>query len=84
MTLAQSVFSANSFEIAEVWLARGFDQWKSGSPDEGERSMSEAVRMLRNRTDVPPKVLAISQLLRPSGGTPPVSKQTITRPRLCN
>jgi tetratricopeptide (TPR) repeat protein len=62
MTLAQSVFPANSFEVAEVWLARGFDQWKSGSPDEGEQSMSEAVRMLRNRTDVPPRVLASSQL----------------------
>jgi len=62
MTLAQSVFPANSFEIAEVWLARGFDQWKSGSPDEGERSMSEALRMLRNRTDVPPQLLTISQL----------------------
>jgi tetratricopeptide (TPR) repeat protein len=62
MTLAQAVFPANSFEIAELWLARGFDQWKSGSPDEGERSMSEALRMLRNRTDVPPQLLAISQL----------------------
>ena len=62
MTLAQSVLPANSFEIAEVWLARGFDLWKSGLPDEGERSMSEALRMLRNQTDVPPQLLAISRL----------------------
>jgi tetratricopeptide (TPR) repeat protein len=62
MTVAQSIFPADSFEIAQVWLARGFDQWKSGSPVEGERSIHKALRMLLNRTDMPSQLLLISQL----------------------
>jgi tetratricopeptide (TPR) repeat protein len=62
MTVAQSIFPADSFEIAQVWVARGYDQWKSGSFDEGERSLREALRMLLNRTDMPIQLLLISQL----------------------
>jgi hypothetical protein len=62
MTLARSVFPSNSLEIAQVWLARGFNQWKSGLPDEGERSMSEALRILRTLPNEPPQLLAIAQL----------------------
>jgi ATP/maltotriose-dependent transcriptional regulator MalT len=62
MTLAQSIFPANSFEISQVWMARGFDQWKSGSPDEGERSMREALRLLLDETDRPRQLLVIAQI----------------------
>jgi tetratricopeptide (TPR) repeat protein len=62
MTLAQSIFPANSFEISQVWVARGFDQWKSGLLDEGERSMREALRLLLNETDRPRQLLVIAQI----------------------
>jgi hypothetical protein len=62
MTLAQSIFAANSFEVSQVWVARGFDQWKSGSLDEGERSMHEALRLLLNATDRPRQLIVIAQL----------------------
>ena len=62
MTLAQTIFPANSFEISQVWVARGFDQWKSGLPDEGERSMREALRLLMNETDRPRQLLVIAQI----------------------
>jgi tetratricopeptide (TPR) repeat protein len=62
MTLAQGSFATDSLEIAGVWLAWGFDQWKSGSPDEADRSMREALTIVRSRTDLPRPLLAGSLL----------------------
>jgi tetratricopeptide (TPR) repeat protein len=62
MTLAKEVLAANSLEVAELWAARGFDEWKSGSPEEGERDMREALRMLGDRGDLPPLLLGHARL----------------------
>jgi tetratricopeptide (TPR) repeat protein len=62
MALAQRVLQAESTEIVAIWLARGFDLWKSGSVEEGGAAMREAIRIVNDRTDLPHPFLVNSQL----------------------
>jgi len=54
MDLVKSNLPVNSTEVAATWLARGVMEWKSGFPDEGEKSIGEALRIVRSRGDWPP------------------------------
>jgi tetratricopeptide (TPR) repeat protein len=60
MEIVKGKLAANSIDVAAVWRARGLAEWKAGFPDEGEKSMGEALRIVRSRTDWP-------TLLRVSG-----------------
>ncbi len=60
MEIVKGKLAANSVDVAAVWRARGFAEWRAGFPDEGEKSMGEALRIVRSRTDWP-------TLLRVSG-----------------
>jgi tetratricopeptide (TPR) repeat protein len=62
MKMAQEAFAANSMEMVGVWLARGFEEWKAGSPDKGEEAMREALTIVRGRTDLPPAIRVSSQM----------------------
>lgn len=62
MALAQRVLQAESTAIVAIWLARGFDLWKSGSVEEGGAAMREAIRIVNERTDLPHPLLVNSQL----------------------
>jgi len=62
MTISQAAFPANSMEMAGAWLARGFEFWKSGSPDEGARAMQQALKLVRSRTDLPRTLFVSEQL----------------------
>jgi tetratricopeptide (TPR) repeat protein len=63
MAVAQSVLPAESTAIVAVWLARGFDLWKSGSVEEGGAALREAIRIVNDRTDLPHPLLVNSQLV---------------------
>jgi tetratricopeptide (TPR) repeat protein len=62
MKIAQAVFPSTSPELAAVWLTLGFAQWKSGSLEEGDAAMREAVRIVLSETNLPPLVQLNSQL----------------------
>lgn len=53
MEIVKGKLAANSMDVAAVWRARGFVEWKTGFPAEGERSMEEALRIVHSRTDWP-------------------------------
>ena len=63
LAVGQRVLAAESTEIVAILLARGFDLWKSGSVDEGGAAMREAIRMVRDRTDLPHPLFVNSQLV---------------------
>jgi tetratricopeptide (TPR) repeat protein len=62
MFVAEASLQPDSIEMAAVWLARGFDQWKAGAPDDAERAMGASLHLLRGRTDLPQPTLANLQL----------------------
>ena len=53
MFVAQAHLRPDAIEMAAVWLARGFDQWKVGAPDDAVRAMDASLHLLRSRTDLP-------------------------------
>jgi hypothetical protein len=58
--IVQTHFPADSMEMVAVAMVRGLDQWKAGSPDQGEQTMQEALRLARNLKDLPqPAVVGI-------------------------
>ena len=63
MALAQRVLQAESTEIVAIWLARGFDLWKSGSVEEGGAAMREAIRIVNDRIDLPHLLFVNSKLV---------------------
>jgi tetratricopeptide (TPR) repeat protein len=62
MAIAQAKLPAESLDMVAVWLFRGFDEWKTGSAEEGERAMGEALRIARGLTGLPRPVLVNAQL----------------------
>jgi len=56
-SVVQARFAANSLEIAAVWMVEGVAKWKAGILDEGGKEMSEAMRIVHSRTDLPPALV---------------------------
>ena len=47
LAVAQAKLPADSLEMVEVRLVQGFEQWRAGSPEDGGRSLQEALRIAR-------------------------------------
>jgi len=62
MAVVQARLPAESLEMAAVRLVRGFDQWRAGSPEEGEHAIREALRIARELKDLPRPALVNAQL----------------------
>lgn len=43
----------DSVDMIAVWLARGFDEWKNGAPQDADQAMSAALLLVRGKTDLP-------------------------------
>jgi len=56
-SVVQERFAADSLEAAAAWMAEGVAQWKAGMLDEGGQEMSEAIRIVHSRTDLPPALV---------------------------
>jgi tetratricopeptide (TPR) repeat protein len=62
MLMVESHEGPDSIEMAGVWLARGYDQWKAGTPDDADRAMGAALHILRGCTKLPQPLLDHLQL----------------------
>ena len=62
MFVAQARLRPDSVEMVAVWLARGFDQWKNGAPEDAARAMGAALQLLRSRTDLPQPLIVGMEL----------------------
>jgi tetratricopeptide (TPR) repeat protein len=62
MEAARTKLPEESLEMVAGWLARGYDQWKMGVVEEGDRSMREALRLARGLTGMPQPMLVRTQL----------------------
>jgi tetratricopeptide (TPR) repeat protein len=60
--LASQKSSKDSLEVISALLAVGFEHWKNGSEAEGDRSMREAVTLIREKNDMTSAMLIDSQL----------------------
>ncbi len=55
-------YPKDSLMAIATLLAVGFEQWRSGAEEEGDRSMREAVALIREKNDMPSAVLLDAQL----------------------
>jgi tetratricopeptide (TPR) repeat protein len=60
--MANEMPSKNSLETVASLLAVGFEEWKNGSEAEGDRSMREAVTLIREKNDMTSATLLDAQL----------------------
>jgi tetratricopeptide (TPR) repeat protein len=62
MEMAREKLRPDSIELVAAQMARGFDEWKTGSDDAADQDMSEALAALRRRTDIPHPLFVKEQL----------------------
>ena len=62
LAVAQAKLPADSLEMVEVRLVQGFEQWRAGSPEDGGRSLQEALRIARQLRDVPSLIVVKAQM----------------------
>jgi tetratricopeptide (TPR) repeat protein len=62
MDVTRAAFPKNSLIMAASLLAFGFEQWKNGAPEDGDKTMRQALEVLREGKDVPQPMLIDTQL----------------------
>jgi tetratricopeptide (TPR) repeat protein len=60
--VARVAFAKDAIEMVTAVLAVGFEEWKNGNETEGERTMHEALELLRQNRNVPQAMLADAQM----------------------
>jgi tetratricopeptide (TPR) repeat protein len=63
MTLARAAFAKDATPVIAALLAVGFEQWKTGAQADGEKAMREALELLREKKDMPRRMLLDAQLM---------------------
>jgi tetratricopeptide (TPR) repeat protein len=62
MAMAQAKFPSESIEMVAASMIVGIDEWKSGSPEQGEQAVREALRIARALKNLPEPVIVSAQL----------------------
>jgi tetratricopeptide (TPR) repeat protein len=62
LTLARAKFPGESLEMVGASMTVGVDEWKSGSQEQGEQALLEALRLARGLKNLPQPVLVDAQL----------------------
>jgi tetratricopeptide (TPR) repeat protein len=63
MALARATFAKDSTPVIAALLAVGFGQWKTGAQADGEKAMRDALELLREKKDMPRRMLLDAQLM---------------------
>lgn len=62
MEVADVEFAKDSRERITSLMVVGFEEWKTGAPADGEKTMREALELLRQKKDLPSPLLVDAQL----------------------
>jgi tetratricopeptide (TPR) repeat protein len=63
MALARAAFARDSTPVIAALLAVGFEEWKTGAQADGEKAMRDALELLREKKDMPRRMLLDAQLM---------------------
>jgi len=62
LAIARASLAKDSIPVITTLLAVGFEQWKTGAQADGEKAMRDALELLREKKDMPHRMLVDSQL----------------------
>lgn len=62
MGLASATFAKDSLEVVTALMAVGFEGWKTGAQEDGERAMREALEIMHQKKNLPYATLVADQL----------------------
>jgi tetratricopeptide (TPR) repeat protein len=62
MGIASAAFAKDSIEVVTSLLAVGFEEWRTGAPEDGEKAMRDALELLRQEKNMSSAMLVDAQL----------------------